>query len=291
MLINTSPHEAMRASTHTIVAFVAAFALGACSPKSADHAVANTSADASPTVTVIATDFAFNAPAEIPAGMTTMTMVNHGQEMHQVQLIRLANGKTVNDLVATFTQPGPPPAWAVSFGGPNAAVPGASSQATVMLAPGNYVMICAVPSPDHVPHFGKGMMRPLTVTAAQNVANPTPQSDITVTMTEYAFNLSAPLTAGTHTLRINNQGKQDHEAVLVRFAPGKSMKDLVAWVDNQVGPPPGTPLGGLTDMSSGADGFFTVNLTPGNYALVCFVPNAKNGKPHAAYGMTKEFTI
>ncbi len=206
MPTNTSPHEATRASVHALVD-AAAFALAACSPKTAGLPTSkHQRADASPTVTVTATDFAFDAPAEIPAGMTTMTMVNHGQEMHQVQLIRLADGKTVNDLVATFTQPGPPPAWAVSFGGPNAAVPGASSQATVMLAPGNYVMICAVPSPDHVPHFGKGMMRPLTVTAAQNVANPTPQSDITVTMTEYAFNLSAPLTAGTHTLRVDNQG-------------------------------------------------------------------------------------
>ena len=291
MLINTSPHEAMRASTHAILACVAAFALGACSPKTADHAAANTSADASPTVTVTATDFAFDGPAAIPAGMTTMTMVNRGQEMHQVQLVRLAEGKTANDLAAAFKQPGPQPAWAVSVGGPNAAAPGGSSQATFMLTPGNYVMICAVPSPDHVPHFGKGMMRPLTVTAAQNVANPTPQSDITVTMTEYAFNLSAPLTAGTHTLHIINQGKQDHELFVVRFAPGKSVKDLAAWVDNQVGPPPAYPLGGLTAMANGHDGFFTVNLTPGNYALLCFIPDAKDGKPHAAYGMTKEFTI
>ncbi len=45
--------------------------------------------------------------------------------------------------------------------------------------------------------------------------------------------------------------------MLVRFAPRKGMKDLVAWVDHQVGPPPAYPLGGLTDMSNGSDGFFT----------------------------------
>jgi uncharacterized cupredoxin-like copper-binding protein len=160
-----------------------------------------------------------------------------------------------------------------------------------MLAPGNYVLLCYVPSPDHIPHLAKGMVRPLTVTAAENVSNTTPQSDITVTMTEYAFNLSAPLTAGTHTLHITNQGKQDHEVVVVRFAPGKSLKDLVTWVDHQVGPPPAQPLGGLTAMANGYDGFFTVNLTPGDYALICMIPDAKDGKPHAAYGMTKEFTI
>jgi hypothetical protein len=291
MLINTSPHEATRASIHALAACVAAFMLAACSPKTADRPPPNTSADASPTVTVTATDFAFDAPAQIPAGMTTMTMVNRGQEMHQVQLVRLAEGKTVNDLVATFKQPGPPPAWAVSAGGPNAAAPSGSSQASFMLAPGNYAMLCFIPSPDHVPHIGKGMVRPLTVTAVENVSNTMPQSDNTITMTEYAFNLSAPLAAGIHTLRVDNQGKQDHELLLLRLAPGKTLNDVVAWVDNQVGPPPADPLGGLTDLPNGADGFFTVNLTPGHYALVCFVPDAKDGKPHAAHGMTKEFTI
>ncbi len=291
MLPHTPPHQATRASIPALTACLAAVALAACSPKTADRAPPNASADASPTVTVTATDFSFDAPAQIPAGMTTMTMVNHGQEMHQVQLIRLADGKTVNDLVATFKQPGPSPAWAVSAGGPNVAAPGASSQATFMLAPGNYVMVCVIPSPDHIPHIAKGMMRPLTVTAAENVANTAPQSDVTVTMTEYAFNLSAPLTAGTHTLRVDNQGKQDHELVLVRLAPGKSLNDLIAWADKQVGPLPAYPLGGLTDLPNGSDGFFTVNLTPGHYALVCFVPDAKDGKPHAAHGMTKEFTI
>jgi uncharacterized cupredoxin-like copper-binding protein len=44
-------------------------------------------------------------------------------------------------------------------------------------------------------------------------------------------------------------------------------------------------------MHPGGSASFTVDLTPGNYAFICFLPDAKDGKPHALHGMTKQFTI
>ena len=35
----------------------------------------------------------------------------------------------------------------------------------------------------------------------------------------------------------------------------------------------------------------TLNLTPGNYALVCFIPDPATGKSHAALGMIQGFTV
>jgi hypothetical protein len=110
-------------------------------------------------------------------------------------------------------------------------------------------------------------------------------------MADYAFVTSLVPSAGIHTLRVDNQGKQGHEAVLIRLAPGKSLADVAAWVDNQVGPLPAELLGGLTALAPGSEGFFTVDLTPGHYAFLCFVPDAADGKPHIARGMLKEFTI
>ncbi len=37
--------------------------------------------------------------------------------------------------------------------------------------------------------------------------------------------------------------------------------------------------------------YLPVDLAAGNYLLVCFLPDAKDGKPHLAHGMIKEFTI
>jgi hypothetical protein len=37
--------------------------------------------------------------------------------------------------------------------------------------------------------------------------------------------------------------------------------------------------------------YFTADLTPGNYVLLCFVPDAKDGKAHMEHGMVKEFKV
>lgn len=34
-----------------------------------------------------------------------------------------------------------------------------------------------------------------------------------------------------------------------------------------------------------------LSLTPGQYAMVCFLPDVKDGKPHHAHGMIKAFTV
>ena len=233
---------------------------------------------ASPVVTVIATDYSFDAPAQIPAGLTTIVLVNRGHELHHVQLIRLSDIKN------------PLPIWALAAGGPNGAAPGATTEATVILEPGNYVMLCVIPGADHIPHSAKGMARSLTVTPVTTISAEEPQSDLTLTLTEYAFTLSAPITRGTHTLRVENAGVEPHEALLVRLAPGKRATDLVAWSDNQVGPRPAEPLGGLTMISHGVHAYFTYDFTPGRYALLCFAPDP-TGQVHAARGMIKEITV
>ena len=230
-------------------------------------------------LTVIATDYSFDAPAQIPAGLTTIALVNRGHELHHVQLIRLSDIKT------------PLPEWSLAAGGPNGAAPGATTEATVVLEPGTYVMLCWVPGPDHVPHTAKGMARSLTVTPVMNIGDTDPPSDLTLTLTEYAFALSAPVTRGTHTLRVENEGTQPHEALLVRLAPNQRASDLVAWVDHQVGPPPAEPLGGLTMISHGVVAYFTQDFTPGRYAFLCFAPDPTGVRTHAAHGMIKEITV
>ena len=121
-----------------------------------------------PVVTVHAKDFAFVAPKSIPAGMTSFKLVNDGKNLHHMQIIKLEEGKTFADLQAAMkVQGAPPPKWLVPVGGPNAAVPGGSVEATLNLEAGNYVIMCFIPSAgDPTPHFMKGMIQPLTVSAA-----------------------------------------------------------------------------------------------------------------------------
>jgi hypothetical protein len=171
-------------------------------------------------------------------------------------------------------------------GGPNPPVPGGETSETQTLEAGTYAIVCFVDVPDHVPHVMKGMVRSLTVIPAANaVAAAPPTADVVVTLKEYSFNFSTPLTSGKHTLRIDNGGTQPHEILLAQLAPGKTPDDFMKWGQTYEGPPPAKPLGGVAALRPGLSGYISVDLTPGDYMLLCFVADAQDGKPHVMHGM------
>jgi hypothetical protein len=244
------------------------------------------------TVTVTATDFRFDAPATAPAGAVTIHLINHGKELHQVQLVKLEDGKTAADFAKALQTPGPPPSWIKFVGGPNGIAPGQEARATSVLAPGSYMYLCFIPSQDGVMHAAKGMVRPFEVTATSGAMAEAPAADVTITLTDYAFDSSQPLTARAHTILVKYAGPQAHEIVLLRLPPGKKAEDFGRWAETGMkGPPPAEPLGGVGFLDKGSEGSFTADLTPGDYGFICFVPDAKDGKPHLAHGMMKTITV
>jgi hypothetical protein len=240
-------------------------------------------------VHVTGQDFKFDAPDVVSAGLTEFRFLNKGPSLHHMAILRLNGGKSIDDLRAALANPGPLPTWVKELGGPNAPDPGTESNATVMLEPGNYALICFVDI-GGPPHFAKGMVRPLRVVPAK-VAATRPKSDVTATLVDYTFRLSSPIRAGTRTIRVYNAGKQSHEVELVQLAPGKSLGDFMNWLGKMDGPPPGKALGGVAGMDPGTSQYFTYNFTPGNYALICFLPDVKDGKPHFAHGMVQQIAV
>ena len=252
-----------------------------------------------PVVTVHASEFAFSAPKSIGAGQTTFRLVNDGKMLHHITILKLEQGKTMQDLEAAMKVPdAPPPAWLVPVGGPNAAVPGATIEATLDLAPGNYVLVCMIPSPgDPTPHMMKGMVAPLTVSPAGGVTQaggavaPTPAPDVHLVVKDYGFQFSKPITAGKHTIHVMNEGPQEHEVIMLKLAPGKHVADFNTWaLGDMKGPPPAMPIAGMAAMANGRTGIFTDDFTPGTYAITCFVP-APDKKMHSEHGMSTEFVV
>jgi hypothetical protein len=253
-----------------------------------------------PVVTVHAKEFAFEMPKSLPAGQTSFRLINDGKELHHLTFIRLGQGKTAADF-AEAMKSGAPPKWATTVGGPNAAVPGKSVEATLTLEAGNYLVVCFIPSPgEEVPHAMKGMVQPLTVTApgvmqagaAQAGGAPDPKPDVHLELKEYGFAFSKPITAGKHTIHVMNQGAQDHEVVLVRLLPGKHAADFSDWaMTGMKGPPPAEPMDGMAAMATGRTAIFSGDFTPGMYAAVCFVSDEADHKPHSAHGMSVEFEV
>ncbi|MFI5310368.1 MAG: hypothetical protein ACHQQ3_03980 [Gemmatimonadales bacterium] len=262
-----------------------------CACTSGEKNAAGTAAATPAVVTYHAKDFAYTGPDSISAGMTELRLVNDGMTLHHMQLVRLDSGKTLADLNEALKKPGMPPMWAVFVPGPNAPDPGTQSNATVDLAAGNYAIICLVDIPGHVPHFVKGMQKALTVTAAKGPAIAAPVAQVSITVSDYSFALSKPLVAGKQTVAVVGKGPQPHEVEIIRFDPGKTMKDLGAWMEKPEGPPPAHGVGGVSATLPGVTAYFTVDLPPGDYVLVCFLPDGKDGKMHMEHGMLQPFKI
>lgn len=274
------------------VALAAALAVSACAKKEPAPAAMQPGPNH---VIVTASDFAFTAPDTITAGLEMFHLVGKGPSLHHVQVVALDSGKTVADLMAAMKNPGPPPAWVRWVGGPNAVAPSGvdTSVAYLTLTAGNYALLCLIPDSAGVPHFAHGMVRALTVAASAMTPAAAPNADVEIHLKDYDFVVTGNLTAGPHTIRIVNDGPQMHEMVIGQLAPRKMAKDLVNYVerDHMHGMPPGKPVGGTTALSPGGSVVISVNLTAGNYALVCFIPDAKDGKDHALHGMAKDLKV
>jgi len=245
-----------------------------------------------PTVTITAADYVFSAPDTIPAGVVRVRLVNRGPSLHHVQFVQLGEGKTLDSLVAALQHAGPPPAWVRMVPGPNPPAPNASAELVTTLAAGNYAIVCFVPDDHGVPHFAKGMARGLVVSARGGPAAVEPAADVQVDLADYSFTLSKEITAGMRTIKIVNGGPQLHEMFIAKLDSNATAQQLVQYVlTGMHGWPPALPLGGASGMVPGDHAVFTMNFTPGNYALICFLPDAKDGKEHAVHGMVKQIHV
>lgn len=266
-----------------VVAGVAA--LACAKEKPAEQAAVPAPPAAPNVVHVEAADYSFKVPDSLPSGVTTFHLMNGGKEIHQMVLI-----KAPMAAMQKMDPNAPPPADLVVAGGPNAAAPGGTAEATVDLAPGEYTLVCFVPAPDGKPHMMHGMMKGLTVTQGSSTAVlPTP--DLTVKLTDYAYAVPDTIAAGHHVIRFENDGPQQHEAVFVKLEPGKTAEEFLKWAEKLQGPPPGAPINGAGPMTVGQSNTVQVDLVPGNYALVCFVGDSKDQKPHFMHGMVKKITV
>ena len=139
---------------YRVFAVAGILTIAACTEKPAEQA--EVAAPVAPQeITVHARDFAFDAPDTIPAGLTTIRLINDGPGLHHGQLLRIDSSKTFADAVAAIPQQVNFPSWLVAVGGPNAVAAGDTSAVTQDLAPGNYMLICLVDVPSGSPHSSR----------------------------------------------------------------------------------------------------------------------------------------
>lgn len=276
-----------------ILAAVASLALSACGKTGQVKEPPEASGTASNALSVKAHEYMFDVSGRPTTGSLSIEFSNTGKELHHGIVGKLDEGKTIEDVNA-FLQAGgeEPPEWFDDSPiDVNLVSPGKDATVTFEARDaGTYVLLCFMPTPTGEPHVAKGMVKTFEVAEGEGETK-APKTDATVEMTEYTFS-QPKVQAGDVTLEFKNAGKESHEFMVVKFAEGKTTKDVDAWFEGGgKGAPPAEFLGGSHDFDPGTSVFFTGTLDAGTYTLVCGV-TTQDGKNHADdLGMITEFTV
>jgi hypothetical protein len=304
-----------------LVIAVAFFGLVACQPSEPEVPVetpaeAPAKAPAEPgVVEVTLEDYSFLAPPRLRSGWTTFRMTNKGEQPHFMLFWRLPEGKTFDEYAAEVSQPfqqefdrfyagevsrdemlenvvGRLPEWFGSvegMGGVGLTSPGRTSETTVLLEPGDYVMECYVISPEGKFHGSLGMLRPLIVDP-ESTGREAPEADIRINLSNYVMSVEGEAAVGEHTVAVHAtedaEGLIGHDVHLARLEADTSLQDLVAWMNwiEALRPPvPAEFLGGADHVAAGRTSYFSITLEPGRYAWI--------SEGFASAGMVQEFVV
>jgi hypothetical protein len=247
-----------------------------------------------PSATIVANDYAFSVPKEMPAGLVAITLVNKGAQIHQANLFRLHPGVTFAQIKsAILANPDQLVKLVDASGGVNSLMPGQSQPVVLTLRAGNYVAVCFDSAPDGMPHAAMGLITPYAVASNRgDGAQPAPPTaDGTVSLRDFIITMPANISAGTHTYNVVNTGTQPHEVSLLKLAPGKSIQDIAQYMQNSNSPAPFSFAGGIGALAPGSTGWMTLSLAKDNYIAMCMVPDPSTGKAHFELGMLTQFTV
>lgn len=212
-------------------------------------------------------------------------------------------GQFVDNLVAAimekgswFFDPGAPP-----MGGPGFTAAGITSETTVHLEPGEYVVECYVKNEKEVFHSYIGMLEQLTVTEdVSGAEKPSATVGVKISSTN-GIQVDKAVSQGSHIFEIyfEDQVSYDHllghNVQLVKLSD-KNDEDLISslatWMDwRQAGslvnraPEGAVLMGGTMEMTEGGTAYFHVDMEPGDYAWIAEIPDP------ADHEMLKIFTV
>ncbi|MEO8880346.1 MAG: hypothetical protein ABI446_08085 [Gemmatimonadaceae bacterium] len=241
---------------------------------------------------VAAYEYTFIAPDSVTSGIVTIRLVNRGKEEHQVTFARLDDSSSLPRVMRSLVADVDHVAGFKWAGGVERALPGDSSETTVLLEPGRYVIVCAYSAEDGHAHVSKGMIRELVVSAGASATKlALPAAPVTIKLTDYRITISGALRSGQQMVRVENHGKNFHQLTLSRFVGNGTMEELDKW-DGKSKPTPIEGVGGgAAAMGAGQVSLISIALRPGRYVLDCGLRDTAGAKPHFMLGMEREIKV
>lgn len=245
-----------------------------------------------PVVTIIVTDYGYEAPETVQAGLTAFHIVNHGEQPHTATIVRLEAGRTLAEYIEAYGEAnrtrGARPDWATFLGGSAAFRQHDEGKVTIELEPGNYAWVCFVPGPDGVAHLLKHKQAQAFVVQprSEDATAPGPlEPTVSLQMFDYTYQISAPIRSGKHMIRVENMGVEPHHVLLFKLGAQKTAADFQSWMRSEMqGDGPATFVGAMAELSKATGAYFEAELSTGEYALVCLVAG-RDEVPHFEKGM------
>ncbi|HUQ18856.1 MAG TPA: hypothetical protein VM099_04515, partial [Gemmatimonadaceae bacterium] len=242
-------------------------------------------------VDVIATDYAFQIPRNLPPGATTFHFRNQGNHRHELNIFLLRRGATVKQVLDSqrankTTQGLVEASVGVLFAKKSKDSP---STLTTRLLPGRtYGVICIFrDSADKPRHYDLGMYTQINISAGA-AGTTLPPAD-TVIGVDYAYRQTQILKAGRHSFVFRNDGKHRHELSITLLKPGVTLAKImeVDKVDGDIEPLIEAGMGVLWARPGEAPlGRLDVTLLPGReYLIDCGFQDDDKSPPHYKLGM------
>jgi hypothetical protein len=229
------------------------------------------------------------APDSIAAGWTRLRVEEDG-EGHILVVFRLAGSPTDPELatfLTTLDTARATPAGALALGGPEV---GDTGEVIIELTPGIYLLGCVRRGSEGHRHANTGEASILVVTEAPADAHrdTPPVATQEVGMVDFAYVGTEQWPVGSHLLRVENRGQQEHQLRFDRLADGTSLKD---WMDAEEPGEIAMAVTGVARMGPGAVAYLPVDLSPGTYVAYCLIPDPFSGREHVEMGMLREIRV
>ena len=258
-----------------------------------------------PELALTLTDAAITGPASVPAGRYLVTVANQSASYDEVQALLPPADLTVEEANARLvamngeTSGYPEFAWIYSLplAGGMEAQPGGSGQMVADLGPGRWMLTTIFGSTPRTTE--------LNVTGTMPAILPEVKAAATVTALGtadgYDFALDGTIGSGPQIVRFVNKSDQPH--FIGTFTTPAPLTDdqfmALAAMAEDATPEPDSGLPRMDEIgegpatgviSAGATMWWIADFAPGNYTLVCWMPDT-DGTPHAMEGMVQQTVV
>ena len=250
-----------------------------------------------PVLEITVSSEASTFPAEVTAGLQLLTVHNQTDGFIISSITQLPEGVTNDDYLAALGAD-TLPEWvadAVIAGGLDQD-PGASSSVVIDLTPGTWVI--GLESAD------VAIANPIGELVVSGEADPAAADAIPVAVTAglgaYTFDLPDTVAAGPQIWRVENTHAAVHHLALFEADRLYASDEILGGLEALF---MGTPIADGFDLSAagvpiatsalseGVSIWVELDLQPGYYVALCFLPDAGGEAPHAFMGMVDSFEV